>query len=344
LVAISNRDIETYLAKPNAAHAVILVFGADVGLVRERADTLIAAAVDDVNDPFSMVRLEGDDLAADPSRLVDEAMTVPLFGGRRAIRVRAGGRSFASGVEILLKEPPQDCRIVIEAGELRRDSPLRVMCEKAKTAAAIPCYADTGKDLGRLINDELRLANLRIAPDAREALTDLIGGDRLASRNEIRKLVLYAHGKGEITIEDVAAVVTDASNLALDPIIDNAFAGEAADLETAFAKAMSAGINPNSIMFAAQRQASQLHKARLSVDEGQTIEGAYGRIFPKPHFSREKLVLQALRNQATARLSQNIIQIGEATLELRQRPQLAEAIAQRVLMSIAVNARRRGQA
>ena len=143
MVAISNREIESYLAKPNPAHAIILLFGADVGLVRERADALIAAAVDDVNDPFSLVRLEGDDLASEPSRLVDEAMTVPLFGGRRAIRVRAGGRNFASGVDVLLKEPPKDCRIVIEAGELRRDSPLRVMCEKAKTAAAIACYADT---------------------------------------------------------------------------------------------------------------------------------------------------------------------------------------------------------
>jgi len=342
LVAIGPRDIETYLAKPNPAHAIILVFGADVGLVRERADALIAAAVDDINDPFSMVRLEGDDLAADPSRLVDEAMTVPLFGGRRAIRVRTGGRSFAGGVEVLLNEPPKDCRIVIEAGELRRDAPLRVLCEKAKTAAAIPCYADGARDLAKLIEDELRQTNLRIAGDARDALVELLGGDRLASRNEIRKLALYAHGKDEITLDDIAAVVTDASSLALDPIIDSTFAGEPVDLEVAFAKAIAAGINPNSIMFAAQRQASQLHKARLSMDEGQSAESASARMYPKPHFSREKLVAQALRNQPTERLSQSIMQIGEATLELRRRPQLAEAIAQRALMAIAVNARRRG--
>ena len=342
MVAISNREVESYLAKPNPAHAIILLFGADVGLVRERADALIAAAVDDVNDPFSLVRLEGDDLASEPSRLVDEAMTVPLFGGRRAIRVRAGGRNFASGVDVLLKEPPKDCRIVIEAGELRRDSPLRVMCEKAKTAAAIACYADTTRDLERLIEHELRLANLRIDPDAREALTELLGGDRLASRNEIRKLALYAHGKGEISLDDIAAVVTDASSFALDPIIDNAFAGKPAELETAFAKAIAAGTNPNSIMFAAQRQASQLHKARLAIDEGQGADMAVERAFPRLHFSRKDLIALALRNLSSERLSQSIMQIGEATLEVRRRSQLAETIAQRALMSIAVNARRRG--
>jgi DNA polymerase III subunit delta len=342
VVAISNREVESYLARPTPAHAIILLFGADVGLVRERADALIAAAVDDVNDPFSLVRLEGDDLASEPSRLVDEAMTVPLFGGRRAIRVRAGGRNFSSGVDVLLKEPPKDCRIVIEAGELRRDAPLRVMCEKAKTAAAIACYADTTRDLERLIDSELRLANLHIAPDAREALTELLGGDRLASRNEIRKLALYAHGQGEISLDDIAAVVTDASSFALDPIIDNAFAGKPAELETAFAKAIAAGTNPNSIMFAAQRQASQLHKARLAMDEGQGADMAVERAFPRLHFSRKELIALALRNLSAERLSQSILQIGEATLDVRRRSQLAEAIAQRALMSIAVNARRRG--
>ena len=110
--------------------------------MRERADALLASAVDDPNDPFSLVRLDGDELSAEPSRLVDEAMTVPLFGGRRAIRVRAGSKSFASGIDTLADSPLKDCRIVIEAGELRPESPLRKACERAKTAVAIACYAD----------------------------------------------------------------------------------------------------------------------------------------------------------------------------------------------------------
>src|SRR5262245_20372949 len=150
----------------------------------------MASAVDDPNDPFSLIRLDGDELAAEPSRLVDEAMTIPLFGGRRAIRVRAGSKSFASGVETLTDIRPKDCRIVIEAGELRPDAPLRKICERAKTAVAIACYPDTERDLARLIDDELRSFELRISSDARAALMQLLGGDRQASRNEVRKLAL----------------------------------------------------------------------------------------------------------------------------------------------------------
>src|SRR6202022_1206106 len=97
LVALRGRDIDTFLARPDSGRPIILLYGPDAGLVRERAEALLASAVDDPNDPFSLVRLDGDELSAEPSRLVDEAMTVPLFGGRRAIRVRAGSRRFASG-------------------------------------------------------------------------------------------------------------------------------------------------------------------------------------------------------------------------------------------------------
>src|SRR6201995_4287124 len=157
--------------------------------------------------------MDGDDLSAEPSRLVEEAMTIPMFGGRRAIRVRAGSRSFAGGVDTLSEMPIKDCRTVIEAGELRPESPLRKACERARTAVAIACYPDTERDLARLIDDELRVSNLRIAPDARASLMALLGGDRQASRNELRKLTLYSHGKGEVTLDDVMAVVAEASEL-----------------------------------------------------------------------------------------------------------------------------------
>src|SRR6185295_17924148 len=131
MVALRGRDIDAFLNKPDPGRPIILLYGPDAGLVRERADALMASAVDDPSDPFSLVRMDGDELAAEPSRLVEEAMTVPLFGGRRAIRVRAGGKNFASGVDTLGEIQLKDCRIVIEAGELRPESPLRKICERA---------------------------------------------------------------------------------------------------------------------------------------------------------------------------------------------------------------------
>jgi DNA polymerase-3 subunit delta len=342
VVALRGRDIDAYLARPDPARPIILLYGPDAGLVRERADALLASAVDDPNDPFSMVRLDGDELSAEPSRLVEEAMTVPLFGGRRAIRVRAGSRSFASGVDTLADMPLKDCRIVIEAGELRPESPLRKACERAKSAVAIGCYPDGERDLAKLIDDELRTANLRLAPDARGVLMTLLGGDRQASRNELRKLTLYAHGGGEITLDDVMAVVADASELKIDPIVDGAFAGKPELVESEFAKAMVAGTYPGMIISAAQRQAAWLHKSALAVAEGTPASTLLDSGFPRLHFSRKPNVELALRHFSPARLVGIIEQLATAALDMRKQTALAAAIAQRTLLAIAANAKRRG--
>jgi DNA polymerase-3 subunit delta len=342
VVALRGKDIDAFLARPDPGRPIILLYGPDAGLVRERADALLASAVDDPNDPFSLVRLDGDELSAEPSRLVDEALTVPLFGGRRAIRVRAGSRSFASGVDTLADTPLRDCRIVIEAGDLKAESPLRKVCERAKTAVAIGCYPDGERDLAKLIDEELRLSNLRMASDARAALMALLGGDRQASRNELRKLTLFAHGQGEVTLDHVTAVVADASEMKLDPIVDGAFAGRPELVESEFAKAMVAGTYPGVIISAAQRQAAWLHKSALAIAEGTPVSTLLDSGFPRLHFSRKPMAETALRNFSAARLVAIIEQLATAALDMRKQPSLAAAIGQRTLLSIAANARRRG--
>jgi DNA polymerase III subunit delta len=342
VVALRGKDIDAFLARPDPGRPIILLYGPDAGLVRERAEALLASAVDDASDPFSMVRLDGDELSAEPSRLVDEALTVPLFGGRRAIRVRAGSRSFASGVDMLADTALKDCRIVIEAGDLKPESPLRKACEKAKTAVAIGCYPDGERELAKLIDDELRLANLRMAGDARAALLALLGGDRQASRNELRKLTLFAHGEGEVTLDHVMTVVADASDMKLDPIVDGAFAGRPDLVESEFAKAMVAGTYPGVIVASAQRHAAWLHKSAIAIAEGTPASALLDGGFPRLHFSRKPMAETALRSFSVAKLAAVIDQLATAALDMRKQTPLAAAIAQRTLLSIAANARRRG--
>ena len=98
------------------------------------------------------------------------------------------------------------------------------------------------------------------------------------------------------------AVVADASELKIDPIVDGAFAGKPDLVETEFAKAMVAGTYPGMIISAAQRQAAWLHKTSLAVAEGTPVSTLLDSGFPRLHFSRKPSAEIALRNFSTARL------------------------------------------
>jgi DNA polymerase III subunit delta len=346
MVALKAAEVDAYIAARDPARPIALVFGPDAGLVSERAEAIVRAAVDDPNDPFALVRLDGDELAGDPSRLIDEANTVPLFGGRRAVRVKAGGRDFSAALAPLAADPPRDCRIVIEAGDLRRNSPLRTLCERAKSVAAIACYLDGERELGRLIDEEMRAADLSITPEARAALLPLLGGDRRASRNEVRKLALYARGKRVVDVDDVLATVADASGLVLDAVIDAAFAGRTGELETLLAKARAAGIAPARIIAAAVAQAAQLHRARTSIESGTAMAEVLDQIAPRAQFRRRPTIEAALAAWTAARLERVMADLAAATLETRRLSgslaDLADPVVGRALLITATTARRRG--
>jgi DNA polymerase-3 subunit delta len=137
-------------------------------------------------------------------------------------------------------------------------------------------------------------------------------------------------------------VVADASELKIDPIVDGAFAGKPDLVETEFAKAMVAGTYPGMIISAAQRQAAWLHKTSLAVAEGTPVSTLLNSGYPRLHFSRETNVKLALSHFNAARLVLIIEQLAVAALEMRKQASLGAAIAQRTLLSIAVNAKRRG--
>lgn len=341
MVALKGGEIDAYVARPDA-RPVVLIYGADAGLVRERGETLLRSSVDDPQDPFSLVRFEADAVTGEPERLLEEAHTVPLFGGRRAISIRAGGANIAPAVERLLADPPAgDCRVVIEAGDLRKTAPLRTLCERAKNAVALPCYADTEQTLTRLIQDELRQSGQTIAPEAQTLLASLLGGDRQASRGEIRKLALYAHGQDRIDTDDVLAVVADASALALDAVVDGAFAGQIPAFDRQFARARTAGVPPGTILSTAGRQAAQLHRARLTVEAGKSATEAIRETFRPPlFFRREPAVKAALGAWTSARLQTAMTRIAAATLTTRRWPAAAETTTHQVLLALAMGARR----
>src|SRR5260370_38876783 len=105
MVAVIRAAVEASLAEPSAAQLFALVFGPDAGLVSERVQAILRATVEDLNDPFRLVRLEGDELAADPARLIGEADTIPLFGGKRAVWAKAGGGRFHPAARVRTAPP-----------------------------------------------------------------------------------------------------------------------------------------------------------------------------------------------------------------------------------------------
>lgn len=339
MVAIKPADFEGLLRRRENRYAVILVYGPDTGLVAERSRALAEAGVDDPNDPFQLTKIDGETLAGDPARLIDEASTLGLFGGRRSIWVRPTSKNIASAVEPVLTSPEVAASIVIEAGDLSKSSPLRTLAERSPRAAAVPCYADDDRTVSALIDERLKQTGLAMAKEVKSTLVSLLGGDRLASRAELDKLFVYAAGTREITQDDVDAVLSDVSALALDEVVDAAFTGDSKQTDMATRRLQAEGVHASVMVGAMLRHALALLSARADIEAGQSIEVAVEN-WRGLYFRRKPAATKALRLWTGQRIIQAIERLDAVLLQTRQKPDIAQAITSRAILQIASAARR----
>ena len=337
MVAIKAGDVDRALRRVDPSVVVLLFYGPDAGLVAERARKAAEGAVRDSLDPFQLIRLDGDAVAGDPGRLSDEARTMGLFGEARSIWIKPTTKPLAPAVQALLEAPVQDTLVVLEAGDLAKSAPLRTVCERSPKALALPCYADSEGDLARLVDDTLREAGLGIERDARELLVQSLGGDRLATRGELGKLVLYASGRDVIIVDDVEAVVSDVSGPVLDGVLDAAFGGRPNQVSEVFGRLTREGVSPATVLSAALRHAIQLAGARAQVDDGRApasvVEGWRGLFF-----KRRSDVTRQLGQWNSASLRKTIDRLQRAVLDSRRLPDLADAAVLRILLQVAAHA------
>jgi DNA polymerase III subunit delta len=331
-------EVDAFVRRPDPAYAILLVYGPNAGLANERARALARGFVENPDDAFQLVRFDGDDVSSDPSRIADEANTIGLFGGRRSIWIKAGSRNLAPSLAPLIANPPRDARIVIEAGDLQGRNPVKTLIESARTAMALPCYAEEGRTLGDLIDGVLQDFGLSADRDAKELLREMLAPDRLLIRRELEKLATYAHGSKAVGAADVEAVLADIGASVLDGVVDAVFSGEPEMLDRALARLFQEGDDASMVIGAALRHAMTLHKSRIAVDHGADPDRAAesARIF----FKRRDAYRRQLAKWRAPALESVIALLRDAQAQARRDSGLGEALASRALLTIATRAAR----
>ncbi|MBJ3777824.1 DNA polymerase III subunit delta [Acuticoccus mangrovi] len=315
---------------------VLLIFGPDRGLVTEVTAAIMQLFEAVGDDPFAVVKLDAATITSDPARLVDEANTVSLFGDRRLIVVRDGaGRNLTPAVAPLLKAPPRDAVVVVEAGDLKRGTGLRKQVEDDRTAVAIHCPVDTEKDLERMIDAEAAHLGLTVDADARVALKERLGGDHAASRNEVAKACLYAVDTGRLTLADVDAIVGDVSVSQMSDAVDAAFLGRREALDSLLNRLLRQDSAAVTLLMAAQRLSHALEQAAAAMATGASPERAVDTLRPPLYGSHRQTAPRILHHWTPKALRSASALIASATFETRIRPALAPAIARDALLRIA---------
>ncbi|MFN3746260.1 MAG: DNA polymerase III subunit delta [Hyphomicrobiaceae bacterium] len=335
MVAIKAQQANAVLTRPDPGLTAFLIYGSDAGLVSERAVRLAQSLAARDTPPGEIVRIDDSELEEDSERLSVELLTLPMFGGRKIVRTAMSRRVTGAILRSIIAGPPLAGALIVEGGNLRPDDAARQAFEKSPHAAAIPCFTDDASSLEVMINEVLAAHRLSIAPEARELLLARLGADRGLSRSEVEKLALYAAGRGMIEAEAVEAVVGDASELAVERVIDAAAAGDGTRAIEGCQRLLASGEGAQSVIAAVQWHFARLHRIRSGLEAGRSLDEALRQIRPPLHFKRRAAVEAQCRKWTAPKLSAALARIRASARAARTAASLEDAHAERLLMELA---------
>jgi DNA polymerase III subunit delta len=349
---IAPAQINSFLQKPDPAMRVVLIYGPDAGLVRERAETFAKKLMPDINDPFRTAQLTGAMIAEDPARLRDEMAAQALGGGSRLIRIQAASENIAAALASLLAGPPAASSVLlIEGGDLDKRSKLRALCENDGAAAAIPCYVEEGAQRQRAIADILQAEGLAADRDALALLDNSLPPDRLAMRSELEKLALYVGVKNKtdvvsarsaqsatartVSLEDVEAIVQDAGAAELDDLIFAVGLGDAKRAALLLDRLLEEQTSPVAILRSAERHFLRLQIARSYVDNGQSAGEAIKKLQPPVFWKYADQMAAQVRRWPAPKIDAALAKLFDAEAAVKRTGAPDEALTSQLLLRLA---------
>ncbi|HXP98267.1 MAG TPA: DNA polymerase III subunit delta [Telmatospirillum sp.] len=331
---LAGNRIEGFLKSPDVAVRLVLVYGPDGGLVKERVGRLTQSVCPDLGDPFRIVDLTAAGVKDDPARLSDEAAAIAMTGGRRVVRVHDAGDAVSQTVQSFLEHPFGDALVLLEAGELGPRSSLRKLIEGIDNAVALPCYADEGGSLEAVIHESLRAQGLTAEPDAVAWLADHLGGDRLLTRSELNKLALYMGGAGRVQLADAVACVGDTAAMSLDDLSMACAEGDQQTAQRTLERLYREGTSPIAVLRSLQRHFQRLHLAAGAMTQGKNPEQALMVLKPPPHFRVAEHMRGQLVRWTAERLGQALDLLLTTEVDCKTTGMPAEEICSRTIMQL----------
>jgi DNA polymerase-3 subunit delta len=183
-------------------------------------------------------------------------------------------------------------------------------------------------------------AGLRLEPDAARELVDALGADMMLVSSELEKLLLYALGRGKITLGDVETMVLGAKQRSLYELTEAISAHDrvrALALLHGLLNSSDAGEDSaiGHLYMLARTFRQMLVILEKNVRDSRAIWQALWQGFRIPPFAADDLIRQARRYKSRRELTRALRLIARADLELRSSPPDKRLVLERLIYELA---------
>ena len=328
---IKNYEIDKFCSNFNADHQAILIYGEDYGLKNERAEAIIKNYLDNSN---NIVELDIKSLISNPEVLSDELSSISLLADKKVIKIRDANDKISSIIENNINHTSKDCLLILISETLSPRSKLRLLFEQHKDAIILPCYSDTYTNIMNIIDNMFNNENIKIDINAKKLLANYLGVDRLVTKAEIEKAILYSGTSKELSLKDVSSFLSDQSSINIDKLYDLVLIGNIKKAYKILVQLQNEGISAIQILRAFTRQLQNLYSIKESVLLKNDINFVLDNFKPPIYFKRKDNIKLHANKWSFPMIKEALKMIANAEINCKSLKSNPEIITKHTILNI----------
>ncbi len=283
-------EVDSFIANKLQNFASLMLYGPDLGLIKERAKYIANYLCANAN--FELI-----DVTFTEVFEIEQLLYTKSFAkSKKLIKISDIGVSLPKELSEIISQYKGKNFILIEAQDLSPGSLLRKFFEKTTNVACVACYVDEPLTIKNLILNTIKKHDLQITPDALQTMTNAVAGDRMLIINNINKLITYMGNKKQVEIKDVVAVIEIDREEQLDELAQFVANKNSRGFCATFANLLEQNVFLIAILRALARHFLRIYEVKLKVAENVPIMQAMQELSPLVFFKQVNVFKLQVQN------------------------------------------------
>ena len=276
------------------SYNIFLFYGPNFGLINLIYKKTINLLSINLNDPFNVSKIDGNELKDNPSILNDNISTFSISEDKRIVLLDLTYITINKTIEGIIlntiKQKNNDYLLLIRSSNLSSKNELVRFIEKLNNGVLIPCYEENSHSVKIEISRLFNQYKFTCPPDFISTLSSKFNSDTAINIMEIKKLETFLIDNENITEDMILSLITDNIDINLNKIIQLCSSGKIQEALFSLDKIYENSSTTINITRLFVKHFKIIEKILLAVQNGSNISETINNMKP-PIFFKDRPLL-----------------------------------------------------
>ncbi|MBJ65915.1 MAG: DNA polymerase III subunit delta [Rhodobiaceae bacterium] len=307
-------------------YSLLLLYGENSGLKKD-IKNIIQFEIKKKEPNTELLKFYEDDIIGKEENFYNSLYSESLFSSKKIIFVNDASDKLSKIIEDILSKNLENTVLILSSNILEKKSKLRILFEKEKNTACIPCYLDNIRDLEIIANTELKKNNISLSKEAVNLLIENSNEDRENLRNEIEKIKSYTLNKKSIGIDELKLIINFSGEYKSEKLINECLSGNILQFKKILSELYSGALNQIFLLRILSTKIQKLLNMKEIEKNYKNIDTLVNEIKPAIFWKDKPIIKKQLLIWSLKDLKKIIYEINNVEMLCKKNPQLSQSVA-----------------